>query len=104
MFVFSLGCIAQTPKKYATARVIEGSQKEVSRITLTYETGETELIQLSALKFLQPSSTNENLLENQKLITKMINDMVAKGYTISKMSSSGEGFINTWILFEKTGE
>lgn len=92
---------AQTIKQ-ATARIFESQSKELSRIVLVYETGESEIIELENFKMLaSSSSTNEVLIENQKKINKLFNDMAEKGYEISKMTTTGEVFLYTFVVFTK---
>lgn len=88
--------------KQASARIFESQNKNLSHIVLVYETGESEIILLENWKFLgSVSSTNESLIKNQKIINKLLNDMSEKGYEISKMTSTGEAFLYTFIVFTK---
>lgn len=92
---------AQTSKQ-ATARIFESQNKNLSHIVLVYETGESEIIPLENWKLLgSTSSTNEVLINNQKTINKLLNDMTEKGYELTKMTSTGESFLYTFIVFTR---
>lgn len=101
-FLFvTLSAHAQTNKQ-ATARIFESQNKNLSHIVLVYETGESEIIPLENWKlFGSASTTNEILIENQKTINKLLNEMTEKGYEISKITSTGEQFLYTFIVFTR---
>ena len=86
--------------KHATARIVESQNKKLSRIVLVYETGESEIIPLSAFQFFGNDIDN-TLIDNQKTINKLINDMAEKGYQVAEMNTTGEAFFYTLILFTK---
>lgn len=93
--------LAQTNKQ-ATARIFESQSKELSRIVLVYETGESEIIPLQNWKlFGSASSTNQILIENQVVINKLLNDMVEKGYEITHLTNTGDSYLYTFIVFTK---
>lgn len=102
VFLFITIRINAQSNRQATARIFETQSKELSRIVLVYETGESEVIPLKNLKFFgSASSTNKILIENQKTINKLLNDMSEKRYEISKMTSTGEDYLYTFIVFTK---
>jgi hypothetical protein len=41
------------------------------------------------------------MVENQKIITRFINEKKELGYEIKQLTSSGENFVYTLIIFEK---
>tara|TARA_R110002072_G_scaffold74154_1_gene175840 strand:- start:82 stop:417 length:336 start_codon:yes stop_codon:yes gene_type:complete len=86
----------------ATARVFEAQNKKLSRIVLVYETGESEVIPLEPFKFFGVDTDNV-LVENQKTINKLINDMANKGYEIEHVNTTGEAFFYSLIIFKKEG-
>lgn len=87
--------------KHATARIFESGNKNHSRITLVYETGESEIIQLEPWNSFSLEKSNEAHIQNQTTINKLINGMAEKGYEISHMTSTFEGFLYTFIVFNK---
>ena len=93
---------AQSNFKQASARIFESQSAELSRIVLVYENGESEVIPLKNWKLFESvSSTNDILIANQKTINKFLNDMDSKGYEISQMTTTGEGFLYTFIIFTR---
>lgn len=50
------------------------------------------------------ASKAENLIDNQKTINKLLNDMAEKGYEITEMTSSGETTLYTFIVFTRKEE
>lgn len=86
----------------ATARIFETQSAKLSRIVVVYENGESEVIDLKNWKlFGSTSSLNETLIDNQKAINKFLQTMTDKGYKLTKMTSTGESFIYTFMVFEK---
>ena len=95
---------AQSVNKYATARIFESQSKELSRMVLVYETGESEIIPLKNWKpsFGSALSNNDILIENQKVITQYLNKMSEKGYEVTNMTSTGDPtYLFTSIVFTK---
>jgi|GEM_PF-5631163 len=99
LLLISAGIRAQSVQ-HATARIFEAQSKKLSRIVLVYETGESEVIALQAFTFLGVNM-DDVLVENQKTINKLINDMAAKGYDVEQMNTTGESFFYSFILFGK---
>ncbi len=92
---------AQTGKQ-ATARIFESQSKELSRIVLVYETGESEIIPLQHWKlFGSASSTNQILIENQVVINNLLNDMAQRGYEITHLTNTGDAYLYTFIVFTR---
>lgn len=89
-------------QEIATFKIFE-SQLFESKITIVYETGQNTVIPLEKLSLI--SSSKEEMLKieikNQKIITKELNKMKKKGYSISKISMSGENHRTTFIIFTK---
>ena len=98
-------CASAQTGKHATARIFESQTKKLSHIILVYDTGESEII---PLQLWQPqrsmASKAENLIDNQKTINKLLNDMAEKGYEITEMTSSGETTLYTFIVFTRKEE
>lgn len=93
---------AQKAPRQATARIFESTIKDISRIVLVYETGESEIIPLQSIKILGGvDAMNEVLVENQKTINKMLNNMDSKGYDLSHITNWGENSYITFIVFTK---
>lgn len=93
---------AQSNVKQATARIFESHSADLSRILFVYENGESEVIPLKNWKLLgSASSMNDIFIENQKTINTLLNDMNSKGYEVSNMSTTGEGFLNAFIIFTR---
>ena len=95
---------AQAQKNvYATARIFESQSKELTRMSIVYETGESEIIPLKNWKpFGKALSNNNILIENQKVITKHLNKMSEKGYEVKNMTSTGDPtYLFTSIIFIK---
>jgi len=102
VFLLTGVSFAQSNSKQASARIFESQSAEMSRIVLVYENGESEIIPLKNWKFMATaSSTNSILIDNQKTINQFLNDMDSKGYEISHMSTTGENYLYTFILFNK---
>lgn len=101
LVALSLTGYSQTAKR-ATARVFEVQSKKLSRIVLVYETGESEVIPLEPFKFLGVD-TDKMLVDNQKTINKLINDMAEKGYEVEHVTTTGESFFYSFIVFKKEG-
>lgn len=101
--LFSLRtAFAQSGQKLATARIIEGSSVELSRMVIVYETGTSEVIPLKNIKlFSGTASAAEVLLENQTVITRVLNEMSAKGYELMQMSGGGENMFQNLFVFSK---
>ena len=102
-FMVTLSSHAQINKQ-ATARIFESPSKELSRIVLVYETGESQIIPLRNWRQLAGSTsfTNEVRVDNQKTINQLLNDMGEKGYRVLEMSNSIDtNFIHTFIIFTK---
>jgi hypothetical protein len=90
-------------QEIATFKIFE-SQLFESKITIIYETGKSDIISLKNISILSNLPKEEILksqIDNQKTITKELNQMKEKGYSISQMSMSGESHITTLILFTK---
>ena len=85
--------------KHATARVFEMQNAKLSRIVLVYEDGQSEVIPLQALKLF--GANDQVLIDNQKAVNDMINGMAEKGYRVESMSTSGDQFLYSLILFKK---
>ena len=85
--------------QHATARVFEMQNAKLSRIVLVYENGESEVIPLQALKLF--GANDQVLIDNQKAVNDMINSMAEKGYNVESMSTSGDQFLYSLILFKK---
>lgn len=85
----SLCAIGQT--KYATMRVSE-LNKANSLITIVYEDGKSEIIELEGIGLA--GLNHAKLLENQKTITKTLNEMAEKGYELLSESTSSFGANN----------
>lgn len=102
IFIFvTVWANAQT-SKHATARIFESQNKNLSHIVLVYETGESEIIPLENWKkFGSIYTANEILIENQKTINRVLNEMAEKGYEIAKMTSTVELFLCTFIVFTR---
>ena len=93
---------AQNLKKKATARIFESQSKTLSKIVVVYETGESEVIPLLNWKLLGGvKEIDEVLISNQKTINLFLNKMNEKGYNITLLSSTGESYVYTFIVFEK---
>jgi len=103
MFLFVTVLANAQVSKQATARIVEGHTKEYSSIVLTYETGESEIIPLEYWKQLEKVQVmNASIIENQKIINKLINDMAEKGYEISTMTGTTQAYyLNLFIVFTK---
>jgi hypothetical protein len=104
--LFLLFCLckanAQSGQKMATARIVEGSSVELSRIVIVYETGTNEVVPLKNIKlFSGTASAAEVLLENQTVITRVLNEMSAKGYELVQMSGGGENMFQNLFVFAK---
>ena len=94
MFLSVVLCLsAQT--KYAVAKVVETIKKESSRITIVYETGKSEVINLSDLNFMSNTKLNECVLENVTTITTFLNNLSKMGYKLVAMNSES---VNTNII------
>lgn len=98
LVVFTTMAFAQSAQ-HATARVFEMQNAKLSRIVLVYETGESEVIPLQGLKLF--GANDQVLIDNQKAINAMINSMAGKGYNVESMSTSGEQYLYSLILFKK---
>jgi hypothetical protein len=102
LFLLAVGAYAQKAPRQATARIFESTVKDISRIVMVYETGESEIIPLQSIKILGGmDAMNQVLVENQKTINKMLNNMDAKGYDLSHITNWGENSYITFIVFTK---
>ncbi|MCK5027996.1 MAG: hypothetical protein KAR57_00075 [Bacteroidales bacterium] len=101
--LIAISAQAQKINKYASARIFESQSKELSRMVLVYETGESEIIPLKNWKaFGNALSNNDILIENQKVITEHLNKMSEKGYEVKNMTSTGDPtYLFTFIVFTK---
>jgi hypothetical protein len=99
LVLISTSIYAQTTSR-ATARIFEAQNKKLCRIVVVYEDGESEVIPLEAFKFMGVDA-DDILVANQKTINKMINDMGVKGYEIEAMTTTGETFFYSMIVFKK---
>ncbi len=96
---------AQSTARYATTRIIEGNSDANSRIVTVFENGKSEIIPLKSWGIYQTGSAMQNnLIENQKSINKFFNDMNAKGYEIKTMTTTGEKFFITLVVFSRKEE
>lgn len=90
---------AQT-SKFATARILEGWNKDLSQIVVVYETGENEIITLekngSGLHF-----SIDAMIKNQLIINNFLSSMKEKGYAVVNLSSVGDATFYTLIVFTK---
>jgi len=83
-----------------TARIFES--QAFSQIMVVYETGETEMIALNRIKAWGDGSGGRNtMMDNQKIISWFINEMLKKGYTVHQMSTTQATAVYTFIIFKK---
>lgn len=92
---------AQSSGKIATAKIIESGSAVLSRISFVNEKGESQTIPLQKLKMMGGNLNDSIMVENQKIITRFINEKKELGYEIKQLTSSGENFVYTLIIFEK---
>jgi hypothetical protein len=97
--LFSLAGYAQSAKR-ATARILEAQNAKISKIVVVYENGESEVIPLEPFNFMGVG-LDKILVENQKTINKLINDMAEKGYEVEHINSSGDTYLYSFIIFKK---
>ncbi len=99
---FVLSASAQVSSKFATARIIEAPAIRTSAILVVYETGENETIPLNKLEsFVKEEKAYTAMIENQKIINQFLGKMAAKGYEIKNMTTTGDSFQYTFLIFEK---
>jgi len=109
--LMSTNGFSQTTIKIATARINElsssrGGDKSINRvINVVYENGEIQTIALKSNTFKNGNypAKDDSFVSNQKLITDFLNQMRAKGYQVSHLSTaynSYDGLITT-LIFEK---
>jgi len=92
---------AQSSGKIATAKIVESGSAVFSRISFVNEKGESKTIPLQKLKMMGGNLNDSIMVENQKIITRFINEKKELGYEIKQLTSSGENFVYTLIIFEK---
>jgi hypothetical protein len=92
---------AQSSGKIATAKIVESGSAVLSRISFVNEKGESQTIPLQKLKMMGGNLNDSIMVENQKIITRFINEKKELGYEIKQLTSSGENFVYTLIIFEK---
>lgn len=85
----SIYTIGQT--KYATIRITESMKGFDSFISISYETGEVETIELKAIENRRNALIPENFESNQKIITQTLNKLAEKGYEVISSSISYMG-------------
>jgi hypothetical protein len=75
-------------QQYATARIFETGVKDFSYITIVYENGATEIIQLEKFSSFSIKANVEKVTENQKAITILLNTMSGKGYELQHIGGT----------------
>lgn len=100
LFQFNPG-YAQGPGKTATAKIIESTSGVFSRISFVNEKGESQSIPLQKLKMMGSNLNDSIMMENQRTITKFLNEKREMGYEISQLSTSGENLLYTFIVFTR---